>query len=167
MAQPASSPRAGPLPYRIDFENEATATAPAQRVVVTDQLDTNFDWKTFELTEVGFGDTDIVIPPGSQHFQTTVDLTENGQPIEVDIELGLNPQTGLITATFQTIDPHTQLPPDVLTGFLPPEDGTGRGKGYFTYIVAPKAGLPTGTQIRNVATVVFDANAPHHHRPGR
>jgi hypothetical protein len=148
------------LPYRIDFENEATATAPAQRVVVTDQLDHNFDWKTFTLTGVGFGDTDFAIPPGSQHYQTTIDITENGQPIEVDIELGLNPQTGLITATFQTIDPRTQLPPDVLTGFLPPEDGTGRGKGYFTYVVQPKASLPTGTAIRNVATVTFDANAP-------
>ncbi len=151
---------AGPLPYRVDFENEATATAPTQRVVVTDQLDPSFDWNTFELTAVGFGNVDIIIPPGSQHFQSTVDITENGQAIEVEIELGLNPLTGLVTATFQTIDPRTQLPPDVLTGFLPPEDGTGRGKGYFTYIVAPKAGLPTGTQIRNVATVVFDANAP-------
>jgi RHS repeat-associated protein len=150
----------GALPYRIDFENEATASAPAQRVVVTDQLDPNFDWKTFALTGVGFGDTDIAIPPGSQHFQTSVDITENSQPVEVDIELGLNPQTGLVTATFQSIDPSTQLPPDVLTGFLPPENGTGRGKGYFTYIIQPKAGLPTGTQIRNVAAVVFDANAP-------
>ncbi len=151
---------AGALPYRIDFENDATATAPAQRVVVTDQIDPNLDWKTFALTGVGVGDNDIAIPPGSQHFQTTVDITENGQPIEVDIELMLNPQTGLATATFQSIDPSTQLPPDVLTGFLPPEDNTGRGKGYFTYIVAPKAGLPTGTQIRNVAAVVFDFNAP-------
>jgi hypothetical protein len=149
-----------PAPYRIDFENEATATAPAQRVVVTDPLDPNFDWKTFALTGVGFGDTDIAIPDGNQHHQTAVDVTENGQPIEVDIELGLNPLTGLITATFQTIDPRTQLPPDVLTGFLPPEDGTGRGKGYFTYVVQPKAGLPTGTPIRNVATVIFDSNEP-------
>jgi RHS repeat-associated protein len=150
----------GPLPYRIDFENEATATAPAQRVVITDQLDPNLDWKTFALTEVGFGSNDIVIPQGVQHYQTTVDTTENGQPIEVDIELGLNPSTGLLTTTIQTIDPRTLLPPDVLTGFLPPDDGTGRGKGYFTYVVAPKSGLPTGTQIRNVASVVFDVNAP-------
>jgi RHS repeat-associated protein len=150
----------GPLPYRIDFENEARATAPAQQVIVTDQLDSNFDWKTFELTGVGFGDTNIVIPPGSQHFLTTVDVTENGQPIEVDIEIGLNPQTGLVTATFQTIDPRTQLPPDGLTGFLPPEDGTGRGQGYFTYLISPKAGLATGTPIRNIASVVFDTNPP-------
>jgi RHS repeat-associated protein len=150
----------GALPYRIDFENEATATAPAQRVVVTDPLDPHFDWKTFALTGVGFGDTDLIIPAGSQHYQTAVDITENSQAIEVDIELGLNPQTGLITATFQTIDPRTQLPPDVLTGFLPPENGTGRGKGFFTYVVQPKAGLPTSTQIRNIATVVFDANDP-------
>jgi RHS repeat-associated protein len=149
-----------PLPYRIDFENEATASAPAQRVVITDQLDPNFDRKTFALTGVGFGDTDILIPASSQHYQTMVNVTENGQQIEVDIELGLNPQTGLVTATFQTIDPSTQLPPDVLTGFLPPEDGTGRGKGYFTYVVQPKAGLPTGKAIRNVATVIFDVNAP-------
>jgi hypothetical protein len=44
----------------------------------------------------------------------------------------------------------------VLTGFLPPEDGTGRGKGYFAYSAKPKAGLPTGTQVRNVALISFD-----------
>jgi hypothetical protein len=80
--------------------------------------------------------------------------------VEVDIELGLNPQTGLVTATFQTVDPRTGLPPDVLTGFLPPEDGTGRGTGFFTYTVGLKSDLPTGTPIRNVAVVLFDANDP-------
>jgi hypothetical protein len=48
----------------------------------------------------------------------------------------------------------------VLTGFLPPEDGTGRGMGYVAYTVAPKAGLASGTVIRNVATIGFDANPP-------
>ena len=32
--------------------------------------------------------------------------------------------------------------------------------GYFSYTVQPKPGLPTGTQIRNVALVTFDANPP-------
>jgi hypothetical protein len=150
----------GTFPYRIDFENEATATAPAQVVIVTDQLDPNLDWNTFQLTEVGFGDNTISIPSGSQHFQTTVPMTFNGQTFQVQIELGLNSQTGLVTATFQSIDPRTQLPPDVLTGFLPPENGTGRGMGHFSYTVSPKANLLTGTQIRNVATITFDSNLP-------
>jgi len=38
------------FPYRIDFENEPTATAPAQRVDITDQLDPSLDWSTFQLT---------------------------------------------------------------------------------------------------------------------
>ena len=45
-------------------------------------------------------------------------------------------------------------------GFLPPEDGTGRGKGWFSFTIRPKAGLATGTQIRNIALIKFDANAP-------
>jgi hypothetical protein len=44
----------------------------------------------------------------------------------------------------------------VLTGFPPPEDGTGRGQGYFSYLVRPDAGLATGTAIRNVARIQFD-----------
>src|SRR5262249_2925435 len=34
----------------------------------------------------------------------------------------------------------------------------GRGMGYFSYVVKPRAGLTTGTPIRNVASIVFDAN---------
>jgi RHS repeat-associated protein len=147
------------LPYRIDFENEATATAPAQQVVVTDQLDSNLDWTTFQFTEVGFGDNILAIPAGAQHYQTTVAMTYNGQTFNVAIELSLNPATGLVTAVYQSIDPKTELPPEVLTGFLPPEDGTGRGTGYFSYTILAKAGLATGTQIRNVALVTFDSNA--------
>jgi hypothetical protein len=144
------------FPYRIDFENESTATAPAQRVDITDQLDHNLDWNTFQLAQVGFGDTIIDIPPGSQNFETAVPVTENGHTFDVDIELGLNPATGQVYAHFLSIDPNTQLPPDVLTGFLPPDDGTGRGMEFFSYIVQPKVGLVTGTQIRNVALVTFD-----------
>ena len=156
----ASSPADSELPYRVDFENDPTATAPAQRVVVTDPLDANIDWSTLQFTEVGFGDNMITIPAGSQHFQTTLSMTYNGLTFNVVIELALNTTTGVITATFQSIDPTTDLPPDVLIGFLPPEDGTGRGLGYFSYTVMPKAGLPTGTQIRDVATVTFDDNPP-------
>ncbi|HEV3343349.1 MAG TPA: RHS repeat-associated core domain-containing protein, partial [Pirellulales bacterium] len=144
------------LPYRVDFENSSTATAPAQEVIVTDQLSSNLDWSSFRITEVGRGNLVLAVPADSQHFQTTVPMTYNGNTFDVLVQIGINLSTGLITAQFFSIDPTTDLPPDVLTGFLPPEDGTGRGMGHFSYTVTPIAGLPTGTQIRNVADVSFD-----------
>jgi hypothetical protein len=150
----------GVLPYRVDFENDPTATAPAQQVIVTDQLSPDLDWSTFRLTEFGFGNNNITVPTGLQHYETSVPMTYNGQTFNVLIDLGINLVTGLFTAEFQSINPATDLPPDLLTGFLPPEDGTGRGMGYVGYIVDAMANLPTGTQITNVALVTFDDNPP-------
>jgi len=131
------------LPYRIDFENAATAYAPAQSVTISNQLDPNLDWTTFQLTAIGFGDNNIIIPPNSQYYQSTVSMTYNGQTFNVALEAGLNPQTGQVYATFQSLDPNTALPPgNVLTGFLPPEDGTGRGDGYVSYLIQPKSNWP-------------------------
>ena len=146
------------FPYRINFENDASATAPAQQVLVTNQLDADLDWSTFELTEIGFGDQVISVPAGSRYFQTAVEMTYNGQTFQVQIEAGIDAATGKVLATFQSIDPNTSLPPDVLTGFLPPEHGTGRGQGHVSYLVKPKAALVTGTEIRNVALIKFDIN---------
>ncbi len=133
------------FPYQIDFENAPTATAPAQAVTITDQLDPNLNWSTFQLTGIRWGDTILSIPAGSQHFQATVPMTYNGQTFDVDVEAGIHTATGQVYATFQSIDPNTDLPPDVLTGFLPPENGTGRGMGYVSFMVQPNVGLATGT----------------------
>ena len=148
------------LPYQIDFENDPHATAPAQRVVISNRLDRNLDLTTFRLTEIAFGDTALLVPPGSQHFQTVVSMTYNGETFDVLVEAGLNTDTRTVQATFQSLDPKVDLPPDALTGFLPPEDGTGRGSGHVSYSIKPVQGLPTGTEIRNTATVVFDVNPP-------
>ena len=150
--------KAPTLPYRIDFENAKTATAPAQDVTIANQLPSTLDWSTFRVTEVAFGDTIISIPSNSQHYQTTVSMTYNGKTFDVLVEVGIHLTTGQVYATFQSIDPNTELPPDVLTGFLPPEDGTGRGQGHVSYTVQAKAGLATGTAIRDVALITFDQN---------
>ena len=149
-------PAGSTLPYRVDFENDASATAPAQRVEIVDQLSGDLDWKTLYFTEVGCGDQLIAVSSNSQYFETAVDMNYNDRDFQVEIRLALDAQTGKVTAVFQSIDPATDLPPDVLTGFLPPEDGTGRGRGQFSYIVEPKPDLPTGTEIRNVALIQFD-----------
>ena len=149
-----------PLPYQIDLENAPAATAPAQQVVITDTLDPNLDLSTFQFTAIAFGDTLLTVPASSQFYQATVPMTYNGETFDVEIQASLDLNTRHVSVKFQSINPDTELPPDVLAGFLPPENGTGRGEGYVSYIVSPKAGLPTGTQIRNVAVITFDVNAP-------
>jgi RHS repeat-associated protein len=148
------------LPYRVRFENDKDAAAPAQAVVVTDNLNANLDWSTFRITEIGFGDQFIPVPPNSQYFETQHACTVNGHELLVDIFAGIDPATGQAYCRFYSVDPATGLPPTVDIGLLPPEDGTGRGKGWFSFIVKPKAGLPSGTAIRNVALIKFDANDP-------
>lgn len=96
---------------------------------------------------------------GTSHYTGTTSMTYNGQTFDVGIDAAINFNTGLVTVSFQSLVPGTGLPPDVLTGFLPPEDGTGRGKGFITYTVRAKPNLATGTEIRNVASIRFDSNA--------
>ncbi|MGB9592144.1 MAG: DUF7619 domain-containing protein, partial [Candidatus Kryptoniota bacterium] len=60
------------LSYRIDFENDPSATAPAQVVLITDRLSPHLDWSSFELAEVGFGNEMITIPAGLKYFETVV-----------------------------------------------------------------------------------------------
>lgn len=159
------------LPYRINFENlgpgskdangdpyPTFATAPAQRVTVTDQLPAHLDWNGFRLTEIGFGDQVIAIPENRTHHAAKVGMTFNGKSFDVEIEAGINFNTGLVTVTFQSLDPTTGLPPAADIGFLPPEDGTGRGMGHVSFLVGSKAAVPTGTAIRNIAEIRFDNN---------
>ena len=53
-----------PLRYTVFFENLPTAGAPAQEVVITDQLDPNkVDLTTFQLGSITFGDITVPLPP--------------------------------------------------------------------------------------------------------
>jgi hypothetical protein len=125
-------------------------------VLVTDRLSTNLDWAAFELTEIGFGDHLVTVPDRTAHFETIVPIVSNGRQLEVHIEVRLDRTSGRLTAQFMTLDPLTELPPDVQSGFLPPEDGTGRGQGHVSYVIRPKPDRATGTEIRNVAVIQFD-----------
>jgi RHS repeat-associated protein len=144
------------LSYRIDFENDAQATAPAQQVTISDPLSQNLDWNTFRLGDVGFGDVMIAVPDNLQHFETDLPMTFNGSNFVVHVEAGLRYASGEVYAAFYSLDPVTSLPPPVKIGFLPPEDGTGGGQGHVSYFIKAKPGLPTGTAIRNIARISFD-----------
>jgi hypothetical protein len=147
-----------PFLYTIDFENATNATAPAQNVSVSDPLSTNFDWTTFQLAGIGFGSVILSVPPNSQLFETNVLMTYENVLINVNVNAGIDLGTGNVTVKFTSTDASTGLAPPVNAGFLPPEDGTGRGEGYVSFFIQPKAGLPQGAQITNVAFITFDEN---------
>lgn len=150
-----------PLRYEILFENLETASAPAQEVVITDQLDAaSMELSSISLATISF-DNKLVLPaPFSKDFSADVDLRP-AKNLFVRIAAGLNAQTGVLSWRFTSLDPATmQRPTDPLAGFLPPNKTPPEGQGSVVFTVMPKVGLATGTQIRNRATIVFDTNPP-------
>ena len=149
------------IPYTINFENVPTATASAQRVRVTDQLDPNDDPRTFRLKEIGFGSYRLQVPENRAFFQQRVQLGAEFNNILADISAGVDISTGKVTWTLTAIDPATgEQPNSANLGLLAPNDETGRGQGFVTYTVQPKQTAPTGTVIRNNATIIFDTEEP-------
>ena len=153
------------IPYRVRFENLGSgsvptpaqpATAPAQRVVIEDDLSDLLDWTTVRFTGYGFGDSFFTVQQHGDRYFGKSPMSFGGEDFDVEVELTVDRASGQVRAVFQSIDPDTQLPPMVLTGFLPPEDGTGRGQGFISFEARAKPGLASGTAIRNVARITFD-----------
>jgi hypothetical protein len=149
-----------PLTYAVLFENLPTATARAQRVVVTDSLDDALDVATLELGPIAFGAHEISPPPGVQSYAADVDLRP-GTDLIARVDAYLSVVDRVLTWTFQSIDPNTGLPTeDPLAGFLPPNVVPPEGEGRVGFAVRPRTGLPSWTLIPNRATIVFDENPP-------
>jgi hypothetical protein len=149
------------LAYIASFENVATATASAQQVVVTNQLDKNLDWSSLRIGGLVIGDHQVAIPttfnPGAGLNEVVVGLDlRPSENLLVNIDANLNSATGLVTWTFTSIDPQTGLVPvDASVGFLPPG-----GEATIFFAISAKESLPTGTMISDQAAIVFDVNAP-------
>jgi hypothetical protein len=150
-----------PLHYTIHFENLETASAPAQEVVITDQLDINtVDLDTFSLGSISFGDIRVTPAPGVSQYIGGVDLRPE-QNLIVQIKAGLDKNTGIVTWRFTSADPTTlQLTDDPLAGFLSPNVNPPEGEGRVLFSVMPKKNLSTGATICNRASIVFDVNEP-------
>lgn len=160
--------------YMIRFENAADATAPAQQVVVTQQLDDDLDWRTLRIDDFGFGDQIIELDGKGAFYQKRLDFTADPtRGYFLDVSAAVNVTTGIVTWTMTTIDPATgDLPQNGQVGFLPVNDtvynanhdvvvqGTGRGEGYVTYTVRALRTATTGTVIDAQARIVFDTEEP-------
>ncbi|MGB2987988.1 MAG: hypothetical protein WBE26_19135, partial [Phycisphaerae bacterium] len=152
------------------------------------------DWTTVTLDEIGFAGTVIEVPEGLSHYEGRVEVDgwtwnetdgwhqydeqeEPVVPLVVDIEAGIDIDTGVVNWTITCADRNTGTwPEDPYAGFLPPnqeeifypdpEDPNDPprmihpGEGYLSYSVQPVPDLPTGTEITNMASIVFDWNNP-------
>ena len=148
------------LAYTIMFENASTATAPAQNVTVTQQLDTNLNWSTFRLTGFGFDNLTYDLSGRSPFYTAQIDLTAT-KGYYVDVSAGVNVATGVVTWTFNTVDPATgQAPTNPTVGFLPINDANDDGQAYVSYTVQARAVVKTGDVVTAQASVMFDNQAP-------
>jgi hypothetical protein len=153
--------QAGLLTYRIDFENDPKfATAAAQEVFITDELDENLDLNTFEFLGFGFSNRVFEIPSGRSRYWTTVDLRPENNLV-VGVFLLLDPQTRTVSATFRSLDPQTLLlTEDPAAGFLPVNNPQHDGEGFVEFSIRIRPDLGTGAEVRNKAEIVFDVNDP-------
>ncbi len=149
------------LPYLVEFENLPTAQATAVRVLVTDDLPRELDWRTMRLNEIGFGKYRVQVPPNRAFFEGQVQLGPELGNLVAEVSANLNVRTGRLTLVLQAIDPLTGEPPvSQELGLLPPEDGSGRGKGFVSFTVRPRVDVGrTGTIIENSAVIKFDEEA--------
>ena len=148
------------FPYTVHFENTPTATAPAHTVTVTDTLDkAKFDLATFSFGNVNIGDSTVYPEPGLREFVLDKKLDHLG--VTARIHGKLDVQTGIVVWTFRSLDASTLAEvedPDL--GFLPPNVNAPEGQGSVSFFIQLKNAPQNAEEIRNRASIVFDANAP-------
>ncbi|MDO8336185.1 MAG: CARDB domain-containing protein, partial [Candidatus Saccharibacteria bacterium] len=150
------------LSYKVLFENDPNATAPAREVWITIPLSSYLDLSKFKLGEIQFGANTISVPENLGYYQGQVPLKVNDKDILVKIEAGVNLGSYQAFWHLWTIDPLTgETPTDARLGFLPPDDpNKHNGEGYVTFSLKPKQEQATGTQIKGIAIITFDNNPP-------
>ena len=148
------------LLYKIEFENNPNATAPAQKVIIRCPIDSNLELGTFKAGLVSFDvyEKDFEFRSSRVHL-SRVDATDITGTL-VEIQIFIDSTTNEAVWLLQSIDPLTGLPPsDPLVGFLPPNNGTN-GQGYVTFSIDLKSSVQSLTKVTENATIVFDEN-PH------
>ncbi len=152
------------VPYKIDFWNADSATAPAQEVFIIDTIDMNFNDSTLAFKKFGFLRWEVPLN-GGQYCNTNVDMRPDMDLI-VNVVGLYNPTNRVMTWTFRSLDPATmELPEDPMAGFLPPIDSSGYQLGWVEYEVLPLDNLTTGDTITNQAFVNFDGVGPWNPAP--
>ncbi len=160
------------IQYTIQFENDPEfATAPAQEVFIEQIIDNDLNFKSYRVSNFGFGNYIFEVSTTKPFYQTRIDLVDS-LGIYLDFLAGTNLEENKLFWILRSIDPETGMTPeDPMKGFLQVNDDTGRGEGFVSYTIYPKdeyipeegaeeQAITTGTEIIAQAEIVFDVNAP-------
>lgn len=146
--------------YTIQFENDSSATSPANVIILTDTIDArHFDLNSFAPTRVKIGDIEAPLS-GSPNFVQTVDMRPRINCI-AQVECNYDSNKGIAVFTLTSLDPMTlEKVTDYNQGMLPPNGPDNMGQGEMSFNISLKPGLPEGTVIKNHADNIFDTEDP-------
>ncbi len=153
--------KADNLNYRIRFENQENATAPAQLIQIKLKLSENLDLKTFRLN--GFG-----INEYTHNFSLIKSFSQMSFAYSRDDSLLIRFQAGVEIVTheafwiFEAIDKQTgDRPKDPSKGLLPPKNETlVVGEGFATFSIKANENAFHLAEIEAEAEIIFDENEP-------
>ena len=149
-----------PLPYSIEFSNDAGASSTVSEVRVISELDDAIDLRSFELGDIQLGDLDVHMPSGRSSFQGDFDFSQS-RGFVLRVSAGLDVSTATVSWLLQAIDPLTgELLQDPGQGLLPPNNSQGIGAGFVGYSVQPLTDVASGGTIAAQARVLFDTAPP-------
>lgn len=152
-----------PFVYTVYFENLPEATAAAQEVRITDTLVPLLDVGTLRPVAIGFAGQAQAVTADTIDFDEVMEYTDisDGRDYQVLVRGRYDTGSRTLSWEFRTVDPLTgTFPENPFAGFLPPNDETGRGEGFVSFLVKPSGDVAGGETIENTASIIFDTNEP-------
>lgn len=148
------------LPYIIRFENKATSSAPAQKVVIIDTIDLKvFDAKTLNLGAFEIGERMVSIPNGLQSYSTIVDFKKE-KNILLGLDISFDPTSGQLKWIFTSLDSISkQETTNPTLGFLPPNLKSPEGEGAVSFTIKLLDNTVASQEVKNKAHIYFDNNS--------
>ena len=148
------------LPYIIRFENKATTSAAAQKVVIIDTIDLKvFDAKTLNLGAFEIGERMVSIPNGLQSYSTIVDFKKE-KNILLGLDITFDPTSGQLKWIFTSLDSISkQETTNPTLGFLPPNLKSPEGEGAVSFTIKLLDNIAASQEVNNKAHIYFDNNS--------
>jgi formylglycine-generating enzyme required for sulfatase activity/PKD repeat protein len=154
--------------YMVYFKNNASITTPVQEVQVSINWDKYLDWSTVELGEIVFNNQ-VELGFKGKHEGTLLVPQKNSNNY-IKMQISNDPATGHFSMYLRSWDKTRQAfgywPESDDAGFLPPDDDSHCGEGYFTVRVKVHDDAPKGKMIGCTASVTFDKNSRIETSPG-